>query len=220
MQTILLEFTSNNDRKRYFRNGFMRGECPEQPPLTKKMMKYMPGFEWKKRDRRNCDVTITMDTLLVNHDSINNLGHFFQDVMNWWLVSQLIDVPPKSLSLLNIDGLRPGNILQGRGRYLRKDGQPDFIGPFSKILNVLFAGVELLSEYFPDDVSATTNHSSVAKGHVLCFERAHYFPLPLVDFLWGKFEVVDPCSYSMENVSFDVSLQCISMIRSRILAYC
>lgn len=187
--------TTNMGLEREFLEGFMTLNCPRlqnNDPNIDLIRKYLPGLHshvYKPLqnqevigDMYNCDIQIHEGPVfIVSHDFVHNLGHFFQDVMNWWLMTEILRIRSKDTILLNIDGLRPGNILQGRGRWVQNITSPDDFGPFRVILDVLFKRtLGILSDFRP--------HQKV------CLQNVHVYPIPLVDFLWEKFHLVDTCS--------------------------
>eukprot|EP01041_Mallomonas_annulata_P012607 gene12607-26542_t len=123
-----------------------------------------------------CSHRINGHVLLISHDYIYNLGHYIQDIMNWWLAAHIANIPTKQLTVLNIDGLRPGTIMYGKGRFLQHKSIPDVLGPFQNILKTTTTATT---------VTATPSAT------------VHLYPMPLRGFLWDKFEVTDRCS--LEN---------------------
>lgn len=144
-----------------------------------------------------CDVVIDDPVLIVSHDCMTNMGHLMQDILNWWLVAELNHVPTKSLTLINMDGLRPGTILQGPGRHILDAVNRDGYGPFREIHEVLFGKIiSAASEWAPVTVE---NGSPAIPGKAVCLRNKVFtYPMPLKGFLWDKFEVEDPCSKALQ----------------------
>jgi len=132
-----------------------------------------------------CSILVNIPNLL----SLISVGHFFEDMMNWWLASKILEIPTKRLVLLNIDGLRPGNIMQGKGRF-HTVPLPDHIGAFELFLRVLFDDVISLPSPKYKSVVAHRGRNVSFK----CLRQVHALPFPLIAFLWRKFEIVDSCS--------------------------
>jgi hypothetical protein len=175
---------------RSFYKGYLTISCDlngimEQNSHLVAMQEYIPELEFSSKvyqqDSMSCAFTMKDPVLIVSHDSVFNLGHLFEDVLNWWMVAKLNKLETKSLAVLNIDGLRPTTIHMGRGRFFNMP--PDTLGPFADIFKVLFKEAYSLAGNFTQD-----------KGYI-CFEQGAYLmPSPVKAFLWEKFEVADPCS--------------------------
>lgn len=179
--------TSDDPFKRVFKPGFIKLNCNRygnKMSETDVLEKYLPVFD-STYNSSHCDVRIrNTPVIIVSHDYVYNLGHFFEDVMNWWLVSELLGVDTKDAILLSVDGLRPGNIIKGAGRWVQNPKMPDDLGPFRMILDVLFKqSIGLLSHW-----------RNVSHPPKVCIEQAHFYPMQLVGFLWENFELVDSCS--------------------------
>jgi len=133
-----------------------------------------------KSSPQHCDYHIRDDVLVVSHEFVHNLGHFLIDVINWWLASELVGVSPQNLIMLNIDGLRPGGVIFGSGRFMQDPDIPDKLGPFQKMLQVMFR------EVIPA-------HERFGSNAIVCIDKAHFYPMPPRG--WEKFEVEDRCSF-------------------------
>jgi hypothetical protein len=190
---------------REFKRGFALSACasagPDQDPdhtqsladispeLFEAFDKFMPTFEMPRYGGDEdhsipwmCDVEVEGPVLVVSHECTTNIGHLMQDYMNWWLAAEVAGLDRDNITVVNIDGLRPATIHNGVGRLLMNPGYPDDPGPFRAILEkVLFKKV-----VYPLEEGW--------ERKTVCFKEAHLFPFPLKPFLWGKFELVDPCS--------------------------
>lgn len=187
-----------------FASGFLSSTCLTPPSMDidqifAKFDSFFPSFVFSKSNTlgSNCDVNIYKPVLLVSHDCMNNFGHLIQDLMNWWLVGELNDISLKDLTIVNIDGLRPGNILSGKGRHILDRLNIDGFGPFREVFEVLFGGVvEGASTWGPKIHKGQGFEES---GKIVCFhDKVFSYPMPLKGFLWDKFEVEDPCSNQLQ----------------------
>jgi hypothetical protein len=145
-----------------------------------------------------CDVTINDPSVIISHDSVLNLGHMFEDILNVWLTIMLNNdtiASTKFINLISIDGLRPGNILQGAGHHILDTLYIDSLGLFHQIYDVLFKKVISAAQLWGP---RKDYRDSNTPGKRVCFTKPVYFyPMPLKAFLWDKFEVLDPCSLKL-----------------------
>jgi hypothetical protein len=131
----------------------------------------------KENNDKKCDETITEPILIVSHDSTTNLGHLFEDILNWWMVAEVKNLNRNETILLNIDGLRPATIHNGKGRWALIPQSPDSYGPFGKLLSpILFK-------------NAFNLHERGWSQKRICFKEAHFMPFPLKNFVWAKISV-------------------------------
>lgn len=179
---------------RNFESGYLTvPSCPNSPvsaswytPLHDTMPEVT--YSTEPLNLEQCSRVISEPVMIVSHDHVYNLGHLFEDVMNWWLAGALSGRPLKTLSVLNIDGLKAGTVMSGRGRYIGNVKSPDGFGPFKEMFDVLFH--QTYSLY--SDLTADRPRVCLAGG-------VFFYPSPIKSFLWEKFEVVDPCSKKMTS---------------------
>lgn len=201
MQGLLSTKLIGNDQQkkkrkvREFAKGCFQFYCPTSfhSPVTT-LTTNIPGFHSSPiaANITSPPYIMTTPVLIVSHDFIFNLGHLMEDLLNWFLVSEVMqNITLKELTIFNIDGLRPGTIHNGNGRFYIDPKQPDTYGrSYSKIFDVLFG--------------RKTNFRMLRNEHVgklqtiLFSKGAYLFASNTHSFLWESFEHVDRCSLELQ----------------------
>ena len=196
LYNLILDFKKMKvkNNAKIFEDDFAKIKCPSSSTIRLKSIfnKYLPGLHVDRVDHQSkyshgnqeeCDEIVTEPTLIVSHDCTFNLGHLFEDILNWWMIAEVKNLNRNKTILLNIDGLRPATIHNGKGRWAIIPQTPDAYGPFSKLLSpILFK-------------NAIDLHKRGWSQKRICFKEAHFFPFPLKAFVWQKISVDDRCSY-------------------------
>lgn len=155
--------------------------------ISSMIKKYIPSINFQSRSLNiasSCDVVINDPVVLISHDSVQNFGHMFEDILNVFLTLEVNSLNSKEVVLLNIDGLRQGNVLLGAGHFILDSKYPDDLmqSPFRLIYQILFK----------DIIKPIVNTK-------FCFNSSiYFFPIPIKAFLWEKFEIFDKCSSQLQ----------------------
>lgn len=198
-----LELRHSLPQTRKFHSDFASVVCPQRrhfsqegslathfPPIN-----FLPTSSEDLMSNRTCDTTVISPVLIVSHDSVLNLGHMFEDILNFWTALELAEVDSRSVTLVNIDGLRPGNILKGQGHHILDSLFIDSLGPFRSIYDVMFGRVISAADAW----GAKILQNQTIAGQRVCFTgQVLLYPMPLKAYLWDKFEVDDPCSLTLQ----------------------
>ena len=191
---------------RTFEKDFATSYCPinnnnKGMNIPQQLKAHFPKLQLKPIDSNNindptCDIYYNESVVIISHDSILNLGHMFEDILNVFLTLELNNLDSKNINLLNIDGLRPGNILKGSGHHILDTLYQDSFGSFQQIYQTLFKSIISVSEIWG---KRTLISDETIPGKKVCFtNKVYMFPMPLKAFLWDKFEIIDECSLQLQ----------------------
>lgn len=156
--------------------------------------KFLPGFAFIQTPLllTSEPYVIESPVLLVSHDCVYNLGHLMEDLLNWFLVQEVMqNITLKDLKIMHLEGLRSGTIHQGVGRFIANTKSPDSFGPFHSIFEVLFGG---LISY--NHLKYTPSGEQIQ--HIIFSKGVYVFPSPPKAFLWESFQFEDPCSLELQ----------------------
>ncbi len=92
-----------------FQQDFLSSDCSDSK--TSESTFNFPHLYSPKLSSQKCDVSVSGTTLLYSHDNVKNLGHFFNDVMDVWLMLYLSRNARNThrITFLTVDALKQYN---------------------------------------------------------------------------------------------------------------